>query len=534
MRPNRFLLIAVALLCLTLTADRPGGGPEDGRRAWARGEMRPSDWWEAQRAFPGTQVNHQALAVAFEQARFDRGEARLSTSTNGLTWTQAGPYNIGGRVTALAVVPGGTTIYLGAANGGVFKSVNSGVNWTPVLDGWGYELFSIGAVTLDPTNSDIVYVGTGEANGSVDSYDGRGVVRSSDGGQTWQSLGLEETARIARIAVDPENPSRVFVAAMGTQFSTGPHRGLYRSEDGGQSWDKVLFVSDSTGACEVVINPAHPETVYCATWERVRHRTYRRAFGPECGIWRSTDYGSTWTRLTNGLPAPSDSVGRISLALCAAQPSVIYAQILSGAVAGYTGLGMYRSEDGGDSWERRDVSNFVDAFGGFCWYFGDVAVDPTDPDVVYAQGVRLRRSTDGGRNFGTSWDYLFHVDQHGMWIDPTDPSHIYVGNDGGFFSTTNLTAWFKSVDLPITQFYAGCVDPSDGDRLGGGTQDNGSMLTAGSPTSWYNIQPGGDGFYVLIDPTNPNIVFSEYQFGSYGRGPYRSANGGSSGNWPSG
>jgi photosystem II stability/assembly factor-like uncharacterized protein len=480
-------------------------------------------------------VNQAAFAAAREQAQFDRARAALTTSAEGLTWTQLGPYNIGGRVTALAVAPGGTTIYLGAANGGVFKSTNSGVNWTPVTDGWGWELFSIGALALDPANANVVYAGTGEANNSVDSYDGNGLLRSADGGQTWQSLGLQATARIARVAVDPADPNRIFVAAMGTQFSTGPDRGLYRSEDGGQNWSQVLFVSDSTGATDVLINPAHPETVYCATLERVRRYTYRRAHGPESGIWRSADHGSTWTRLAGGLPTPTDSVGRIALALCATKPSIVYAQIGSGPGLGWVGLGMYRSLNGGQTWSRRDTgSGFRSAFGGFCWYFGDVAVDPNNENVVYAQGVSLMRSINGGQTFGNVTGSA-HVDQHGMWIDPANSNRLYLGNDGGFFSSANgASTWFKSVDLPITQFYAGCVDPSNASRVGGGTQDNGSMLTASTPTGWYEIAPGGDGFYVLIDPTDPAIVFSEYQNGSGGYGPYRSTDGGGSGGFGTG
>jgi photosystem II stability/assembly factor-like uncharacterized protein len=538
MRLGRLLVIPATLLCLAVVADRYAPRPGPGRESAAedKGGRRPSEWWENQRAFPGASVNQAAFAVAREQAQFDRARAALTTSADGLTWTQLGPYNIGGRVTALAVAPGGTTIYLGAANGGVFKSTNSGVNWTPVTDGSGWELFSIGALALDPANANVVYAGTGEANNSVDSYDGNGLLRSADGGQTWQSLGLQATARIARVAVDPSDPDRIFVAAMGTQFSTSPDRGLYRSEDGGQNWSRVLFVSDSTGATDVLINPAHPETVYCATLERVRRYTYRRAHGPESGIWRSADHGSTWTRLTSGLPTPSDSVGRIALALCATKPSIVYAQIGSGSGLNYVGLGMYRSLNGGQTWSKRNTdASFRDTFGGFCWYFGDVAVDPNNENVVYAQGVSLMRSIDGGQTF-SDFTGSAHVDQHGLWIDPANSNHLYLGNDGGFFSSANgASTWFKSLDLPITQFYAGCVDPSNASRVGGGTQDNGSMLTASSPTGWYEIAPGGDGFYVLIDPTNPNIVFSEYQNGSGGYGPFRSTSGGgSTGTWPSG
>ena len=537
MRPGRLLIIPAALLCFLFLALRLGTHAERKSESVreTEGRERPSDWWEMQRAFPGPSVDQAAFVAAREQAQFDRARAALTTSAEGPTWTQAGPYNVGGRVTALAVAPGGTTIYLGAANGGVFKSTNSGVNWTPVMDGWGWEVFSVGALALDPTDANVIYAGTGEANNSVDSYDGNGLLRSTDGGLTWENLGLQATARIARVAVDPANPSRIFVAAMGSQFSTSPDRGLYRSEDGGQSWSKVLFVSDSTGATDVLINPAHPETVFCATLERVRHYTYRRAHGAECGIWRSADHGSTWTRLASGLPTPSDSVGRIALALCASKPSILYAQIGSGSALSWVGLGMYRSLDGGQTWTKRDTGNsFKNTFGGFCWYFGDVAVDPNNQNVVYAQGVNLARSTNGGQTFSNVTGSA-HVDQHGLWVDPANSNHLYLGNDGGFFSSANGgSTWFKSVDLPISQFYSGCVASSDVNRLGGGMQDNGQWLTAGSPTAWYEIQLGGDGFYVVIDPTNPNLVITEWQNCSGGSGPWRSTNGGSSGSYGTG
>jgi photosystem II stability/assembly factor-like uncharacterized protein len=521
-------------------ASEPGLGPED--KAAEEPGPYPSDWFGMQRAFPGTTIPQGKFRAALEQARVDRvlnqvDRALTETGASAaaaLVWTQAGPLNIGGRVTALAPVRGGSTVYLGSANGGVFKSTNSGVNWTPVFDDNG--IYSIGALALDPADSNVVYVGTGEANASVDSYDGDGLFRTRDGGQSWEHLGLETTARIARVAVDPQNSDRIFVAAMGAQFSTGPDRGLYRSEDAGASWTRVLFVNDSTGASDVAFNPAHPETVFCATWERIRRPSYRRAFGPDCGIWRSADHGTTWTRLQSGLPAPSDTVGRIALAIAASRPSTIYAQIVSGSNLGYQGLGMYRSDNGGQSWTRRDAGTaFTDDFGGFAWYFGDVAVDPADPERVFAMGVGLIRSNDGGVTFASAdTNDSTHPDQHALWIDPSNPARIYLGNDGGFFSSaTGGSSWTKSVDLPITQFYAGAVDPSNPARLLGGTQDNFTLLTAGSPSAWSPIL-GGDGFYCLVDPTSPSTLFAEWQNCCSNTGPRRSTNAGGSWSAPSG
>ena len=528
MRPNlpfAFLTLA-GLLALMAPSDRlltRSAAP--GQRMEREAGPYPSDWFGLQRAFPFETINQAAFRVAVDQARFERvapPASRAAREAAALTWTQAGPYNIGGRVTAIAATPSENAIYIGAANGGVFMSVNGGVNFQPVFDEAG--VYSIGALALDPANPNTIYAGTGEANSSVDSYDGAGLFQSLDGGGTWSYLGLEQTRRIARVAVDPQNSNRIFVAAMGTQFSTSPDRGLYRSEDGGISWSKVLFVSDSTGASDVVINPAHPDTVYCATWERVRHYTYRRAYGPECGIWRSADHGTTWTLLAGGLPVPSDGVGRIALGIAPSRPSTLYAQIVANAGNNnYPGLGMYRSLNGGTTWTRRDLSGgFTDNFATFGWYFGDMAVDPTNPDIIYSLGLNLKRSTDGGANYTTvSPD---HPDQHALWINPANPLHIFAGNDGGFWWSTNgAVVWNKSLDLPISQFYAGTIDPTNPARLMGGTQDNGTLITPGSPNAWA-LQLSGDGFQCLVDPITSALIFSEYQYGSYGTGLQRDGN----------
>jgi photosystem II stability/assembly factor-like uncharacterized protein len=519
---TRAACLIVALLVAAIPHAPPPGAPHDAVRAQSGDpDAYPSDWFFAQRAFPGETIDQNAFLAAVGQASLDRGRLRTSL---GLNWVAAGPFNIGGRVTALAVVPGGSTVYLGSANGGVFRSLDSGVHWTSIFEpDYG---FSIGALALDPSDSGTLYCGTGEANSAVDTYDGAGLFRTRDGGQTWEPLGLTATRRIARVIVDPSNSNRIFVAAMGTQFSTNPDRGLYRSEDGGQNWSKVLFVSDSTGCTDVVFNPAHSETVYCAMWERVRRPTYRRAFGPECGIWRSIDHGTSWTRLLNGLPAPGDDVGRIALAIAPTRPSTIYAQIVTGAISGYNGLGMYRSVDAGDTWARRDASGFTNIFGGFGWYFGDMAIDPVNADKVVAMGVELVSSSDGGANFA-SIRGTAHVDQHAIWIDPSNPNRIYLGNDGGFWSsTTGGTNWTHATTLDITQFYAGAIDPTNPLRLMGGAQDNNTVLTTGSPSAWSAVL-GGDGFQCMVDPVNPSVLIAEWQYCCDSpKGPRRSTNSG--------
>jgi len=484
-----------------------------------------SDWFMRQRAFPHDSIPQRAYHEAMARRMIDQRAAlrRLGASSAGPAWQQIGPYNISGLVTALAVTPGGATVYAGSNIGGVFKSTNAGVDWTPITDD--LPLLSIGALALDPDDPGMLYVGTGAANAAQDCYNGNGLWRTPDGGASWEHLGLEETARIGQVVVDPGNSSRVFVAAMGKQYTKDSNRGLYRSEDAGQTWSQVLFVNDSTGVIDIAINPAHPETVFCATWERIAAPNFR-AHGPGCGIWRSVDHGATWVRLLSGFPPPSDFIGRIGLAIAASRPSTIYAQIISGPNFGFNGLGFYRSDNGGDTWTRTDQTGFTNNFLGFGWFFGEVAVDPTDPEVVWSLGPHGKRSTDGGVNF-LNRDTGVHLDHHAMWIDPSDPLHIYVGTDGGFFWTSNGgVAWTKSLDLPIAQFYAGDVDPADHNRVLGGTQDTGVLMSTGVPTAWTGVFTAADGFHCVFDPTDPNTIFFEYQYLSGGNGPLRSIDGG--------
>ncbi len=518
------LLAALVAAAVPFLRERLGGESEE-----REVEHAPSDWFYAQRAEHDGGIPEARFRAAFERAGVERAAAARAglREATALTWQPAGPFNIGGRVTGVDVDPGGT-IWLGAANGGVWKSTTAGAHWTCTTDA--ISIMSVGAVAADPTTAGTVWCGTGEANSSVDSYDGNGVWRTTDGGTTWAPMGLAATARIARIWVDPANPLHVLVAAMGRQFSTGPDRGLYRTLDGGGTWNQVLFVNDSTGVNDIAVNPAHPDTMWCATWERLRRNTYRRASGPGSGIWRSIDRGATWTRLANGLPTPTDSVGRISLAVARSAPSTVYAQIVTGASLSYVGLGVYRTTDAGDHWQKRDTgTTFKYSFGGtagFGWYFGSMAVDPANPNQVYTLGVNLLRSLDGGVTFADLTGAA-HVDHHAIWIDPANGQHILLGNDGGFYSTTNGGTWTGTTDLPISQFYAGDVDATNPARIFGGLQDNNSVMTASGPSSWLAVL-GGDGFWMLSDPVTPNVVFSEWQNCSSGGGFKRSTTGGPS------
>jgi photosystem II stability/assembly factor-like uncharacterized protein len=482
--------------------------------------FKPSDWFFAQRAYPYGEVNleayREAVEVAIELRR--KSPARFSN----YTWTQEGPTNIGGRITDLAVDPRDRdVIYAGAASGGVLKSTDGGQTWTPLFDE--QPTLSIGALAIDPVDPDILYVGTGEANaggGSV-TYGGFGMFKSTDGGSSWENIGLEDTRYIGRIIVDPSNPDRVFAAALGTLFSSNSDRGVYRTTDAGVTWEQVLFVSDSTGAADIRQDPTNPDVLYASMWERIRRRSSRSYGGVTSGVYKTTDGGDSWALLTNGLPGGTYDVGRMGLALSAADPSIVYAVVADNV--GYL-KGLYKSTNSGDSWVRTNDGDLVSGvfYSSYGWWFGFIKADPVDPDVLFAHGIWLYKTTNGGYSWnaiGTS----MHVDHHAQFIDPNDPDWTVEGNDGGVYISTNAGgSWVKSIDLPITQFYTGEIDYLNPERYYGGAQDNGTVRTwTGGMDDWEGIY-GGDGFCVLVDPTNSNTIYAEYQYGQLAK----STNGG--------
>ena len=501
--------------------------PHAPRRARPELEERdpPSDFFYRQRAMPDGTIPSERIAAAVEQLQFERALAsqQLSASSSAQDWVPVGPNAIGGRVNTIVAANGGSPAYLGAANGGVWRSNDGGSTWNPLTDRLG--LYSIGALALNPFNANTVWCGTGDANATLDGYDGTGLFVSRDGGTSWLYRGLSETAHIAAVVIAPNDSNRVYVGALGKAFTTDPNRGFYRSLDGGLSWTRTLFVSDSTGVSDIAVNPVHPDTVYCATWERVRRLRYRRAFGAECAVWRSADGGSTWTKIVNGLPAAGEDLGRIAIAVAPSQPSRIYASVTSGANSGYVGLGLYRSDDGGQTWARQDGgSTHRNAFGGFSWYFGMLEVSPADPNEVWIGGVELLHSTNGGATLVDATGSL-HVDHHALWMDPASPaSHVYLGNDGGFYAYSG-GSWQQSLGLPITQFYNGTVDPLNVNKVLGGAQDNGTSKTESGVPGWVQIL-GGDGFQCLVNPPGSNTILAEWQYCCDEGGLKRSTNNG--------
>jgi len=354
------------------------------------------------------------------------------------------------------------------------------------------------------------------------------VYKSTDGGASWQLLGLENTASIGRIIVDPANSQRVFLAAVGSYFSPNPERGIYKSEDGGQTWSQSLFISDSTGGIDMVIDPVNPNRLMAAMWERVRRPNSSQLYGPTSGIYRSYNSGTDWEYLgaANGLPNPAaTNVGRIGLTISQSNPDILYAIYADGS----NYLGLYKTANFGTSWTDADPDHEIDnGTGGFSWYFGQVRVHPTNPNIVYTLDVAFMRSIDGGANWPIIYGYSspipdLHVDHHALAFHPANPNYLLEGNDGGInISNDGGINWTKTAELPVTQFYEIGLDRNNPQRLYGGTQDNGTLRTlTGALNDWDRIY-GGDGFYVIVDHTNSNIIYAESQYGNLGK----STNGG--------
>jgi photosystem II stability/assembly factor-like uncharacterized protein len=427
----------------------------------------------------------------------------------GLRLRLVGPAFTSGRIGDIAVHPNDPShYYVAVASGGVWKTTNNGATWTPVFDREGS--YSIGTVVLDPKNPLTVWVGTGENNSQRSVSYGDGVYRSDDGGKSWKNLGLKQSEHISKIVIDPRDSNTVYVASQGPLWGPGGDRGLYKTTDNGRTWKKVLEISENTGVTDVVQDPNNPDTLYASSYQRRRHVWTLINGGPESAIHKSTDGGATWTRLRAGLPTVD--MGRIGLAISPADTNVIYATVEAADRRG----GIYRSADRGGSWERRND------FDTTAMYYGEIFADPKDVDRVYLPNVFMMVSDDGGRTLRRLGERSKHVDNHVIWINPANTNHYFVGSDGGLYESYDRGAtWIFKQNLPVTQFYDVAVDnAAPFYTVYGGTQDNFSVggpsrtRSASGITSgdWFVTQ-GGDGFRTQVDPTDPNVVYSELQYG---------------------
>jgi photosystem II stability/assembly factor-like uncharacterized protein len=493
------LVAAVALIAATKSSVALAGREDDDGDGDA---PYPNVWFMAQRAFPHEGVDQKTRFAAFAAAdRFLR-----TGQIVGDRWQLVGPTNVGGRITAIDVSPAKPQrVFLGTANGGVFRSDDGGTTWASVFGD--QASLSIGAVAIDPADADRIWVGTGEANSSGSTYAGTGIYRSDDGGETWKGLGLLESQHIGRIAVSPTDSSTVFVAALGDLFSGNPERGVYVTHDAGASWQLALHTDDLSGAVDVAIDPGNPQNVYAALWQRLHKAGELDAGGPGSGIYASHDGGATWSQATSGLPASGPTTGRIGIAVSAA---AIYA-IFDDTKANFNGV--YRSTDGAKTFTRTKDAALAGIDATYGWWYGNIRIDPTDSNRVYAIGFSAYMSADGG----DSWNAIgpdLHPDMHALYIDPTNPQRLLLGDDGGFFQSSDQgKTWSGPPQMPITQFYAVSIDPNHPERIYGGAQDNGVVATqTGQSDDWKAIW-GGDGFQVQIDPRDNGVLYTESQNG---------------------
>lgn len=457
------------------------------------------------------------------------------------TYRTVGPARQGGRILHIAALPNRPfTFYIGPSTGGLWKTENNGTTFTSLLPG--ESNVSIGHFALAPSNPDIIWVGTGDAASGRLPLRGSGVLKSSDAGKTWTHMGLEATRHIGRIAVDPRDPDVVYVAAVGYHFSFNPERGLYKTSDGGGTWEKIFDAGDRVGVVDVLLNPSNPDIVFLATYDKQRSPWHFEDGGPESGIFKSTDAGRTWRKLEAGLPG--GSLGRIGLAVYPKNPDIMYANITNANTRPPTAIEaeqdrrlgrepmertiggeVYRTEDGGETWAKMNREG--ERIGGGKWY-GQIYVDPNDDKVVYCPSTHLHRSLDGGRTWGNNGPENLaenvHVDHHAIWINPNDSRHILLGNDGGLAISYDFgEKWDVFENLPLAQYYAIGVDMEEPYNIYGGLQDNGSVKIPSNGTTgfitredWVSVG-GGDGMYNQVDPEDSRWLYNAFQLGNIQR-----------------
>ncbi len=437
----------------------------------------------------------------------DEGENDVSHLDH-LTWRNVGPATMGGRVADVEGVPGDAAIlYVGSASGGVWKTVNGGVTWTPLFDE--QPIASIGDVALEPGNPDVIYVGSGESNVRNSVSYGNGVYKSMDGGKTWEHLGLEDTRHISRLVIDPRNPSHIFVGALGHIYGPNEERGVFRSTDGGESWEKTLYIDEGHGVSDLDINPGNPNIVFAGMWHFERKPWTHISGSEEGGLFRSVDGGKTWKKIETGLPK---LIGRIGVKVAPSNPQIVYVMAESNEGT------LFRSTDAGESFTKVNDSTAIVSRG---FYYTDLRVDPKDENRVYAIAAGLFVSIDGGKNFKRISGRT-HGDYHSLWIDPDDPRRIWQGQDGGIaVSYDRAETWEYVNNFPLAQFYQIYADNREPFYyIGGGLQDNGSWYgpsrsreSQGIMNREWKTFSGGDGYFVVVHPDNPELFLSEYQGG---------------------
>ncbi|HEY6060919.1 MAG TPA: glycosyl hydrolase [Gemmatimonadales bacterium] len=448
------------------------------------------------------------VAVVLCSSAAAQTPTRLDTALYaGLRWREIGPFR-GGRVAAVTGDPVHPLVfYMGATGGGVWKTANAGLSWEPIADS-ALGSGSIGAITVTPSDPNVIYVGTGESTVRGNVSPGDGMYRSTDAGKTWSRIGLNDAGQTARIMVDPRDPDRVYVAVLGHAFGPNPTRGVFRSSDGGKTWQKILFKSDSAGAVDVVLDPSNPRVLYAALWQAQRTPWGFTSGGRWSGLFKSTDGGDTWTDLTRNKGLPGGVIGRIGVAVSPVRPERVWALVEAGDG------GLYRSDDAGVTWTRTSDDHDLRQR---AWYFSNVYADPANADAVYVLNTSLLKSVDGGREFRPIRGS--HGDHHALWIDPHDANRMVNGNDGG--ATVSLdggASWSTEANQPTAQFYHVIATTHRPYKVCGAQQDNSTVCIASrtdggviGERDWYDVG-GGESGWIAARADDPDVVFA----GSYG------------------
>src|SRR5690242_8908189 len=441
------------------------------------------------------------------------GQSSLTDKLKNLEFREIGPAVMGGRIDDFAVVESNPNIvYVGTASGGVWKTTNNGTTWTPVFDKEGVS--TIGDIAIAPSDPAVVWVGTGEPNNRQSSSWGDGIYKSLDAGKTWQRMGLAATRHIGRIVIHPRNPEVVYAAALGHLWGPNPDRGVYKTTDGGKTWNQVLKINDNTGVSDIAMDPESPDTLYAAAYERRRTPFGFNGGGPGSAIYKTTDGGVNWKKLTKGLPYENGGdTGRIGLDIYRKDPNIVY------AIVQHEKGGTYRSEDKGETWKKMGDTNPRPS------YYSQIRIDPTNDLRIWELGAQMYYSEDGGKTFSTQRVKGIHGDFHAMWIDPADSNHVITGCDGGIhWSYDNGRTWDFLNIIAIGQYYEVGLDNEKPYQICGGLQDNGSwcgpsmsLTRDGITNEDWTLMPGGDGFYAEIDNVEPWIVYTESQDGHISR-----------------
>lgn len=446
-----------------------------------------------------------------KEEKKDTTDKFVSSTFSGLNFRLIGPAATSGRVGDFAVNPKNKSeFYVAISSGNVWKTTNKGVSFTPIFDSYGS--YSIGCLALDPNNPFVVWVGTGENNSQRSVGYGDGIYKSTDGGKSFTNMGLKKSEHIGKILIDPRNSDVIYVAAQGPLWGPGGDRGLYKSTDGGKTWEQSLKISENTGVTDAVFDPRNPDVIFCASYQRRRHVWTLINGGPESAIYKSTDAGKTWNKLTSGLP--SVDMGKIGLAIPPTNPDIVYATIEAASGQG----GFYKSTDRGASWNK--VNSFVS---GSAQYYQEIVCDPMDENVVYNLDTYTHVTYDGGKTFVRLSNKYRHVDDHALWIDPDNNNYLIMGGDGGAYESYDRgETWRFFQNLPTTQYYRVTPDNSEPFYyVYGGTQDNNTWggpsrtTNSGGITNedWFMVV-GGDGYKAQIDPKDPNIVYGQWQYGN--------------------